>query len=266
MAGDLFSDDFNRSNSATVGDPDVGGGTWSETETGGTAAISSNTLVLTDSSNPNNVVVSSAFDSAYSPLQIDFRMKNNDVSASYFIINFKSSGTSIFAIEAHNATSQLDVQGGSDFGAVSDDTYCVVQLKNINWTAHTYDVWLDSTEKATGVAFANNSSSIDSVTINTGGSQTGTITFDYVYLISGDASVSPTLLSLSFSEGTPIVNNKVLPSTISIDGSVIPYRWLYIPVPTHVTDGTATIGQKWLRTKYYSAGDAVALSGAVTFS
>ena len=181
MTSTEFADDFNRADSGTVGEG------WAETEpSGSTCAISSNTCVLTYvGASPTIEKTGSISDTT--PTRLDYLIKGSDISTGIKEVGIylKSGSSNVMLISIlqnklrYYDAGWQDVTGG---GGLSDDTYYLISLRNIDYTADTFDIWLDDVQKMTGVPFETAVSSIDTIHCRADG---GAIVFTIDYISEG---------------------------------------------------------------------------------
>ncbi len=250
-----FSDTFTRANSATVGNAEIGGGAWTESEGGGTAEISSNTLLVTDTSGSNNVALTNTFSTPdITPERFKLKIKLQDVATDYYIIYLKDGATSVWAIEM-GIGSGVKIQGGNTIDTMTSGAYKEIEFKNINFTTHTYDVWSDGVEKLVAEPFANNQNGLDSINMNTGGSQTGVINIDYINLSTLISVPSPPNVTLN----SPIDNYNSSSSDITFncsasDDSNLINVSLYIDGVINETNSSGINNTNYIFTKTLSDG------------
>jgi len=167
----LFSDTCTRENSATVGNG------WVETETGGVCTIDTNKIKVVRSDGSCGVTQTFAI---ATPEYIKFKITNSNVTQ-LINVDFKNSGTSVINVASYN--SKIQSPYNTDRVDAVNSTEYTVELKNINYTAHTYDLWVDNVEIATGISFENDEAGItDMITNNGGGGATNTAQFDDIYI------------------------------------------------------------------------------------
>ncbi len=184
----LFSDNFNRADSSTLGTTSGGGSAWTETETGADdAKISSNTLVFDTNTNANSPIIQNTFTSESSGILewsfvFNWARIGGDVYEVWMQLGntgtMVSPGTSDNTGVAINLKWAGPINGMTNkegFGFVNGATTTQVEVvsgtTNIKVTANldtnTYSLDIDpsdGTVEATGISFDNNVS-IDAIRI-----------------------------------------------------------------------------------------------------
>ena len=153
MPSGEWNDEFNRADSDTVGEG------WSETEgAAGDAKIASNNVRLTHGS-ASPIVINKTSLTPTDLSRLDFRFKSADGTAEVGVY-IRGGGNHVMLTSILNGKIRHHTGGGwvdTTDGTYTNDTYVVVSLRNINFSAKTYDIWLDGSEKETSVSFSNTS-------------------------------------------------------------------------------------------------------------
>lgn len=165
-------DQFSRADAAVVGNG------WTETETGGTCAIASGKLEIARTDNTTDAEKNFG---AQNPTRVDIRCKIDDATTNngliiYFYkaddtieIRFKINADVLYYDDgAYQTTTYVPL----------DNTYFTLSLRNINYVAYTYDIYVNDALEITGAAFRNNDV-IDKICIEAG-ANARTVTVDYV--------------------------------------------------------------------------------------
>jgi len=184
----LFTDNFNRADSSTLGTPSGGGSAWTETETApDDAKISSNTLVFDTNTKANSPIIQNTLTSESSGiLEWSFEFNWKRVGGDVFEVwmQLGNSGTMVSPGTSDNTGVAINLKwagttNGMDnkegFGFVNGTTTTQVEVvsgtTDIKVTANldnnTYSLDIDpsdGTVEATGVSFDNNVS-IDAIRI-----------------------------------------------------------------------------------------------------
>ena len=98
------------------------------------------------------------FSSAVSPIYISFWIRNDVVSDSGYTA-FSKGSTALMRVNFTTA-GEISVNG-SNFSGYSSRVWHHIELKNIDWTANTFDIFIGEVSKGTGIAFLNSAASLD---------------------------------------------------------------------------------------------------------
>ncbi len=174
MPAGEWEDDFNRADSDTVGEG------WVEIEGADTfARIQDNTLEISRSgSNAISVAKSSITPTALE--RLDFRLKTVD-NTKAISFSIRSSGSDSIAMSIGSVNGQLTYFAGGwqNVKAISNDTFYLISIRNIDFDANTYDIYVDDNLEKTGASFTVGASSLNDIRFvaNVSGSK---VTIDYI--------------------------------------------------------------------------------------
>ena len=208
-----WGDDFDRANNAVVGNG------WAETETNGVATIETGRLKMVCSGagfSCNHALTD------LTPLYIKIKMENSDVTKCNKVA-IKHGAAMVLGATING--SQIQVPQGTNRQAAVNNTEYLIEFKNINWTAFTYDVWIDSVEKATGVAFDNNEAHLDDINIATLSDTAYTVYIDDILFSTSDPSVAQVIvLDLPSIDGEVTATELIINSPNRETGDGITYE------------------------------------------
>ena len=145
----VFSDDFARSDSPTIGNG------WNETETGGTWAISSNKAVCTFTGSGGKEMYNAWSAATPDTVSVKLRMNTAGGDGIQFRLYTTASGGgyTIFIKLEKDEAFYYDGAWKSIKASLSNNTEYLFEFKNVNWTAYTYDIYVDGGLEVSSAGF-----------------------------------------------------------------------------------------------------------------
>lgn len=178
-------DSFNRSNRGLNGDTADNGNNWVASGATAPSIVSSEAVLVDTGVNPT---ASLAFVLNDSDQNLTWTMKSTDVTASGVFMQLYNGATPEMQVSIHNSNVRAfdgpPTNAWIDLVAASNNVFYDIEIVNVNYTSHIYDVIVDGTlYNNGGVHFdfqTGSSSSIDKLTLLVASSITGT--YDEIYI------------------------------------------------------------------------------------
>lgn len=229
------------------GDTDVKNSDWSGWTGSGFSAQSTTVIngtysgELSASSGGSTVDVTRS-DEQIKVVEADVRLDNKlNTGSDAAQIKLKSGGSTIFRVLfVHDGTIQANDYSGNQIGTWSVDTNYAATIKDIDYTAETYDVYIDGTQAADDVAFSTSMSSLDEFEL-TNDADGGTVNF-FVDDVATSSESATTVTSGRYVSANHSVEEATHGfANLTLDNATADVSWDYYDGASWVTANSSTI-------------------------
>jgi hypothetical protein len=134
-------------------------------------------------SDSNNIAVEKTFSSgAYSTVSNSHLMLENSNSSQYADFNWKDGGTEVINIQINVGNTPVQVNTVNTSLSSQNGTNYNIEIKNIDYSAETFDVFINESEELSAVSFTNPANSLDTFEVYWSGGGSGAYSYhDYAY-------------------------------------------------------------------------------------